>query len=213
MAPSMAARLGPSWTYGPLQGSPKPPVEADDFEEFAETPPRVEGDACVEEDHQDTDMLDRLLSNIIEQPQPTMSSPSSGSSRVLLRASSSISALLDSSRLPHSKLAKHGYHLPPRSPRSAQRTGAAPAGDQELLDRAMAFVLEGAKVRMFSTADSGDSGDSGCEILGVRQTGKRPTPNPVRTARGLSHSPALHLSHSRARRVVATRRAASVLGR
>ena len=75
----------------------------------------------------------------------------------------------------------------------------------------MAFVLEGAKVRMFSTADSGDSGDSGCEILGVRQTGKRPTPNPVRTARGLSHSPARHLSHSRARRVVATRRPASVL--
>ena len=75
----------------------------------------------------------------------------------------------------------------------------------------MAFVLEGAKVRMFSTADSGDSGDSGCEILGVRQTGKRPTPNPVRAARGLSHAPARHLSRSRARRVVATRRAASVL--
>jgi len=209
MSRAAAARLGPSWTYGPLQGSPKRPVEADDFEEFAETPPRIEGDACVE-DHQDTGMLDRLLSNIIEQPQPTMSSPSTGSSRVLLRASSSISALLDSSRRPHSKLAKHGYHRPPRSPRSARSTAAAPAGDKELLDRAMAFVLEGAKVRMFSTADSGDSGDSGCEILGVRHTGKRPTPNPVRAARGLSHSPAMHLSRSRARRVVATRRAASV---
>ena len=205
MSRAAAARLGPSWTYGPLQGSPKRPVEADDFEEFAETPPKIV------EDHQDTGMLDRLLSNIIEQPQPTMSSPSTGSSRVLLRASSSISALLDSSRRPHSKLAKHGYHRPPRSPRSARSTAAAPAGDKELLDRAMAFVLEGAKVRMFSTADSGDSGDSGCEILGVRQTGKRPTPNPVRAARGLSHSPARHLSRSRARRVVATRRAASVL--
>ena len=205
MSRAAAARLGPSWTYGPLQGSPKRPVEADDFEEFAETPPKVV------EDHQDTGMLDRLLSNIIEQPQPTMSSPSTGSSRVLLRASSSISALLDSSRRPHSKLAKHGNHRPPRSPRSARSTAAAPAGDKELLDRAMAFVLEGAKVRMFSTADSGDSGDSGCEILGVRQSGKRPTPNPVRAARGLSHSPARHLSRSRARRVVATRRAASVL--
>ena len=212
MSRAAAARLGPSWTYGPLQGSPKRPVEADDFEEFAETPPKIEGDTCVE-DHQDTGMLDRLLSNIIEQPQPTMSSPSTGSSRVLLRASSSISALLDSSRRPHSKLAKHGYHRPPRSPRSARSTAAAPAGDKELLDRAMAFVLEGAKVRMFSTGDSGDSGDSGCEILGVRQTGKRPTPNPVRAARGLSHSPARHLSRSRARRVVATRRAASVLAR
>ena len=204
MSRAAAARLGPSWTYGPLQGSPKRPVEADDFEEFAETPPKIV------EDHQDTGMLDRLLSNIIEQPQPTMSSPSTGSSRVLLRASSSISALLASSRLPHSKLAKHGYHRRPRSPR-ARSTAAAPAGDKELLDRAMAFVLEGAKVRMFSTADSGDSGDSGCEILGVRQSGKRPTPNPVRTARGPSHAPARHLSHSRARRVVATRRAASVL--
>ena len=64
----------------------------------------------------------------------------------------------------------------------------------------MTFVLEGTKVRMFPTGDSGDSGDSGCEILGVRQTGKRPTPNPVRTAHCLSHSPALHLSHSRTRR-------------
>jgi hypothetical protein len=53
----------------------------------------------------------------------------------------------------------------------------------------MTFVLEGTKVRMFPTGDSGDSGDSGCEILGVRQTGKRPTPNPVRIARCLSHSP------------------------
>ena len=202
MSRAAAARLGPSWTYGPLQGSPKRPVEADDFEEFAETPPKIV------EDHQDTGMLDRLLSNIIEQPQPTMSSPSTGSSRVLLRASSSISALLDSSRRPHSKLAKHRR---PRSPRSARSTAAAPAGDKELLDRAMAFVLEGAKVRMFSTADSGDSGDSGCEILGVRQSGKRPTPNPVRAARGLSHAPARHFSRSRARRVVATRRAASVL--
>ena len=202
MSRAAAARLGPSWTYGPLQGSPKRPVEADDFEEFAETPPKIV------EDHQDTGMLDRLLSNIIEQPQPTMSSPSTGSSRVLLRASSSISALLDSSRRPHSKLAKHRR---PRSPRSARSTAAAPAGDKELLDRAMAFVLEGAKVRMFSTADSGDSGDSGCEILGVRQSGKRPTPNPVRAARGLSHAPTRHFSRSRARRVVATRRAASVL--
>jgi len=199
MSRAAAARLGASWTFGPLQGSPKPPGQADDFEEFAETLHKIE-DACVEEFHQDTDMLDQLLSNIIEQPQPT-SSPSSGSSRVLLRASSSISALLDSSRLPHSRLSKHGYqYRPPRSPRSARSTGAAPAGDKELLNRAMTFVLEGTKVRMFQTGDSGDSGDSGCEILGVRQTGKRPTPNPVRTARCLSHSPALHLSHSRTRR-------------
>ena len=188
MTRAAAARLGASWTFGPLHGSPKPPGQADDFEEFAETLPKIE-DAGVEEFHQDTDMLDRLLSNIIEQPQPT-SSPSSESRRVLGRASSSISALLDSSRLPHSRLSTHGsQYRPPRSPRSAPSTRAAPAGNTELLNRAMTFVLEGTKVRMFPTGDSGDSGDSGCEILGVRQTGKRPTPNPVRIARCLSHSP------------------------
>ena len=174
MSRAAAARLGGSWTFGPLQGS-KPQGEVDDFEEFSETLHKIE-DAVVEEFHQDTEMLDRLLSNIIEQPQLT-SSPSPGSSR-LLRASSSISALLDSSRLSHSRLSKGGYqYRPPRSPRKrGSSMQGASAGD---IQQAMTFVLEGAKVRMFPTGDSGDSGDSGCEILGVRQTGKRPTPNPV----------------------------------
>ena len=174
MSRAAAARLGGSWTFGPLQGT-KPQGEVDDFEEFSETLHKIE-DAVVEEFHQDTEMLDQLLSNIIEQPQLT-SSPSPGSSR-LLRASSSISALLDSSRLSHSRLSKGGYqYRPPRSPRKrGSSMQGASAGD---IQQAMTFVLEGAKVRMFPTGDSGDSGDSGCEILGVRQTGKRPTPNPV----------------------------------
>lgn len=173
MPRAAAARRGASWTFGPLQGAPKQShVEEFEFLDVVETEERPS---------QGTPVLERLLSKIIEQQQPA-SAPSNGSNSVLRKASSSISALLP-------KAATLSSHSPRRSSTDVQQPHGS---EKQLLNRAVAFVLEGTRVRMFPSGDSGDSGDSGCEILGMRETTKRPTPHSVRTACcPLSHRPAL----------------------
>lgn len=120
-------------------------------------------DDDFEEEHSTNEtQLERLLSKIIHHPEPT-SPPSYGSSprRALRKASLSISALL-------SKSASSNTDVQPLQGHTSDSQ----------LQRAVTFVLEGTRVRMLSP---GEGGDSGCEILGLQETAKRPTPHVVRT--------------------------------